>query len=133
MAAFFESLRARRKIFIVIVVAFLVIFLLRHFLVSSFVLLPETSLSTPELTEPAPELAPPKLSVSVCDHDPPPNWDKLYKWEDDLPQHNVDLPFPEGKEGRYVYFANQIQGLGWNNLLNEMCAFLLTFYFRIST
>lgn len=55
-----------------------------------------------------------------CDPDPPANWDKLYKWEDDLPQHNVDLPFPEGKTGRYVYFNNQIQHLGWNNQLNEV-------------
>ena len=54
------------------------------------------------------------------DPDPPSNWDKLYKWEDELPQHDVNLPFPEGKEGRYVYFRNQIQLLGWNNQLNEM-------------
>ena len=55
-----------------------------------------------------------------CDPDPPANWDKLYKWEDELPQHDVDLPFPEGKTGRYVYFNNQIQQLGWNNQLNEV-------------
>lgn len=55
-----------------------------------------------------------------CDPDPPSNWDKLYKWEDELPQHDVNLPFPEGKEGRYVYFHNQIQMLGWNNQLNEV-------------
>jgi hypothetical protein len=107
MASFFESLRARRNIFFVIV-GFLVIFSSWHFLVSSFALLPEIR------------------GCSACDHDPPPNWDKLYKWEDDLPQHNVDLPFPEGNEGRYVYFANHIHGLGWNNVLNEMCAFLFT-------
>jgi hypothetical protein len=55
-----------------------------------------------------------------CDHDPPANWDKLYKWEDDLPQHDVHLPFPEGETGRYVYFRNQIRYLGWNNQLNEV-------------
>jgi hypothetical protein len=54
------------------------------------------------------------------DPDPPAHWEKLYKWEDDLPQHDVDLPFPEGKSGRYVYFRNQIQMLGWNNQLNEV-------------
>ena len=120
MAVLLESLRARRKLFVFIGVAFLVIFVSQHYLLSSFDILPGTSLSTSERLAPAP----PKLSVEVCDQDPPANWDKLYKWEDNLPQHNVDLPFPEGKEGRYVYFANQIQGLGWNNLLNEMCAFL---------
>jgi hypothetical protein len=115
MAVLLESLRARRKLFIFIGVALLVIFLSQHYLVSSFELLqkvPGTSLSTPETL------------VDVCDHDPPANWDKLYKWEDNLPQHDVDLPFPEGKDGRYVLFSNQIQMLGWNNLLNEMCAFL---------
>ena len=54
------------------------------------------------------------------DPDPPANWDNLWKWEDDLPQHDVDLPFPEGNTGRYVYFKNQNQLLGWNNQLNEM-------------
>jgi len=113
MAVLLETLRARRKLFIFIGVAFVVIFVSQHYLASSFDLLPGTL---------AP--APPKLSVEICDQDPPANWDNLYKWEDDLPQHNVDLPFPEGKEGRYVLFSNQIQMLGWNNLLNEMCVFL---------
>jgi len=107
MAVLLESLRARRKLFIFIGVAFLVIFVSQHYLASSFDLLPLS-----------------KLSIEVCDQDPPANWDTLYKWEDSLPQHDVDLPFPEGKEGRYVLFSNQIQMLGWNNLLNEMCAFL---------
>ena len=52
--------------------------------------------------------------------DGPPSWEKLRKWELDLPQHNLDLPFPEGRTGRYVYFRNQIQYLGWNNQLNEV-------------
>jgi hypothetical protein len=62
--------------------------------------------------------------VDACDPDPPANWDRLYKWEDDLPQHDVDLPFPEGGTGRYVYFKNQIQYLGWNNMLNEMYVYV---------
>ncbi|KAJ7062310.1 hypothetical protein C8F01DRAFT_1284828 [Mycena amicta] len=36
-----------------------------------------------------------------------------------LPQHNLDLPFPEGKDGRYVKFSVQANWLGWNNCLNE--------------
>jgi len=62
--------------------------------------------------------------TSSCDSDPPPNWNWLYQWEDNLPQHNLDLPFPEGKEGRYVYFANQVQQYGWNNQLNEVYGFV---------
>ena len=52
--------------------------------------------------------------------DEPPMWKRLKKWEDDLPQHNLDLPLPEGRHGRYVLFKNQIQQLGWNNQLNEV-------------
>ncbi|KAL0064325.1 hypothetical protein AAF712_008771 [Marasmius tenuissimus] len=56
----------------------------------------------------------------------PPTWDVLRAWEDNLPQHDLDLPFPEGKTGKYVKFSNQIQQLGWNNVLNDllMCAHL---------
>lgn len=50
----------------------------------------------------------------------PPRWDELKGWEKNLPQHNIDLPAPEGRDGRYVRFSNQIQYLGWNNLLNEV-------------
>ncbi|KAF9068591.1 hypothetical protein BDP27DRAFT_1224103 [Rhodocollybia butyracea] len=50
----------------------------------------------------------------------PPTWKKLKKWEDNLPQHNLSLPFPEGKTGRYVKFSNQIKQLGWNNVFNEV-------------
>ena len=73
--------------------------------------------------------ATPQQLEAQCDLDPPSDWQKLYKWEDDLPQHDADLPYPEGKTGRYVYFKNQIQMLGWNNQLNEVCVVwvLLTF------
>ena len=49
-----------------------------------------------------------------------PGYEDIRKWESALPQHNLDLPFPEGRTGRYVKFSNQIQQLGWNNVLNEM-------------
>ena len=47
-------------------------------------------------------------------------WDKLYEWEDNLPQHDLNLPSPEGSEGRYVSFSNQAQMLGWNNLVGDV-------------
>ncbi|KAJ7196108.1 hypothetical protein GGX14DRAFT_673876 [Mycena pura] len=50
---------------------------------------------------------------------PPPTYEALRKWEDELPQHNLDLPFPEGRSGRYVKFSNQMHLVGWNNCLNE--------------
>ena len=38
--------------------------------------------------------------------DPP----RFYGWHDrekELPQHDLALPYPQGREGRYIYFANQ--------------------------
>ena len=52
--------------------------------------------------------------------DQPPTYESLREWESALPQHNLNLPFPEGRKGRYVLFKNQIEGLGWNNALNEV-------------
>ncbi|KAK7053527.1 hypothetical protein R3P38DRAFT_2850795 [Favolaschia claudopus] len=50
----------------------------------------------------------------------PPKYVSLRKWEASLPQHNLSLPFPEGKSGRYVKFSNQAGWLGWNNCFNEI-------------
>lgn len=58
----------------------------------------------------------------------PPTLAKLKQWERDLPQHNLDLPFPEGRSGRYVKFSNQVKRLGWNNAFNEMC--VSSFFFH---
>ncbi|CAE6452544.1 unnamed protein product, partial [Rhizoctonia solani] len=38
---------------------------------------------------------------------------------DQLPQHNLSAPYPEGKSGRYLRFSNQVWGTGWNNVLQE--------------
>ncbi|KAJ7205855.1 hypothetical protein B0H12DRAFT_1034925 [Mycena haematopus] len=50
----------------------------------------------------------------------PPKYVALRQWEAALPQHNLALPFPEGKTGRYVKFSNQVGWLGWNNCFNEV-------------
>ncbi|KAK7039096.1 hypothetical protein VNI00_010269 [Paramarasmius palmivorus] len=50
----------------------------------------------------------------------PPHYDSIRGYEKNLPQHNQSLPFPEGKEGRYVKFSNQVRFMGWNNCLNEI-------------
>ena len=59
-------------------------------------------------------------SFDSDDLDQPPTYEKLKEWESALPQHNLDLPFPEGRTGRYVFFKNQLEGFGWNNELNEV-------------
>jgi hypothetical protein len=43
------------------------------------------------------------------DHPP-----RFYEWHDReklLPQHNPDLPYPQGREGRYIRFSNQLFGM----------------------
>ncbi|KAF9485830.1 hypothetical protein BDN70DRAFT_870720 [Pholiota conissans] len=53
--------------------------------------------------------------------DAPPDYTEMREWESRLPQHDTELPFPEGKTGRYVLFANsRAHQAGWNNKLNEM-------------
>lgn len=51
-----------------------------------------------------------------------PTYHTIRQYEKDLPQHNLDLPFPEGRSGRYVRFNIQPRGQGWNNVLNERYA-----------
>lgn len=55
---------------------------------------------------------------------PGPSYERFNVAERALPQHNLDLPFPEGRHGKYVKFSEQIRALGWNNVLNEvlLCA-----------
>jgi len=39
-----------------------------------------------------------------------PNPPRFYEWHDrekQLPQHDPNLPYPQGREGRYIHFANQ--------------------------
>ena len=50
----------------------------------------------------------------------PPSYEELREWDKNLPQHNPDAPFPEGRTGRYVKFSYQATKHGWNNVLNEM-------------
>ncbi|KAJ7919867.1 hypothetical protein B0H13DRAFT_2230817 [Mycena leptocephala] len=50
----------------------------------------------------------------------PPKYLALRRWEAALPQHNLSLPFPEGKTGRYVKFSNQAGVLGWNTYFNDV-------------
>ena len=108
MAFVYEAFRhSRRKLLICFVIC---LFVLGVFLHRSY--------------DPVPSPLP--VLQAQCDPDPPSNWDKLYKWEDGLPQHDVNLPFPEGKEGRYVYFHNQIQmlGISWTKC---SCTFFVLF------
>jgi hypothetical protein len=42
-----------------------------------------------------------------------PNPPRFYEWHDrekQLPQHNPDLPYPQGREGHYIRFSNHVWG-----------------------
>jgi hypothetical protein len=72
---------------------------------------------------------PPPEPTNTTKWEYPPTLAKLKQWERDLPQHSLDLPFPEGKTGRYVKFSNQVKRLGWNNAFNEM--YVLRVYYLL--
>jgi hypothetical protein len=50
----------------------------------------------------------------------PPQYSDIKDIQKSLPQHNLNLPFPEGATGRYVRFSSQVKQLGWNNVLSEL-------------
>ena len=54
------------------------------------------------------------------DHTHPPLYPELRVAELALPQHNEDLPLPEGKNARFLRFSNQLPGVGLNNQLFEL-------------
>jgi len=55
----------------------------------------------------------------------PPLYSDYHQRELALPQHNPNLPYPEGRSGRYLWIANKVNGVGWGNALQE---FLLNSY-----
>lgn len=66
---------------------------------------------------------PPKNPLKEEENDPerlPPLYPELKVAELALPQHDEDLPFPDGKNTRFVRFGNQMWGVGLNNQLFEM-------------
>src|SRR5215472_3899428 len=73
------------------------------------------------LNPPPTPVEPERPEPEPVSYHPPPAYSALRRYEQNLPQHNLHLDFPEGQTGRYVKFSNQIRYLGWNNCLNEMC------------
>ena len=100
----FTRLTRRQQLIWKIAVAAIVLFALSSYFPSSL-----TFISTTAPAKQIPEY-------------PPPTYDAIRSYERNLPQHNLDLPFPGGQTGRYVKFSNQIKALGWNNCLNEVYA-----------
>ncbi|KAH9854362.1 hypothetical protein C2E23DRAFT_818421 [Lenzites betulinus] len=49
----------------------------------------------------------------------PPLYQDYHRWELRLPQHNPDLPYPEGRHGQFIWMANHVHGSGWGNAMQE--------------
>ncbi|KAL1951009.1 hypothetical protein VTO73DRAFT_158 [Trametes versicolor] len=56
---------------------------------------------------------------SEADDGKPPLYEKYHEWELKLPQHNPDLPPPEGRHGQYIWMANHVHASGWGNAMQE--------------
>ncbi|KAL5526206.1 hypothetical protein ACEPAG_7545 [Sanghuangporus baumii] len=50
----------------------------------------------------------------------PPSYETIREFEHHLPQHDLSLPFPEGKDGMYLRFPEHLWGHGLNNVLQEL-------------
>ncbi|KAK2463845.1 hypothetical protein APHAL10511_004150 [Amanita phalloides] len=50
----------------------------------------------------------------------PPLYKQYREYEEHLPAHNPDLPYPNGKHAKFIFFANHQNGVGWGNVLQEM-------------
>lgn len=49
----------------------------------------------------------------------PPLYSEYHQRELELPQHNPDLPYPEGREGKYLWTPNHVHASGWGNVMQE--------------
>ncbi|KAJ7574375.1 hypothetical protein C8J56DRAFT_803188 [Mycena floridula] len=50
----------------------------------------------------------------------PPLYEKWSANERLLPQHDPNLPFPEGSHAKFIFFSNHQHAVGWGNVLQEM-------------
>ncbi|KAL6307747.1 hypothetical protein BKA93DRAFT_727123 [Sparassis latifolia] len=50
----------------------------------------------------------------------PPLYSDYHQRELQLPQHNLSLPFPEGRHGKYFWVGNHARSSGWGNVMQEL-------------
>ncbi|KAH7924135.1 hypothetical protein BV22DRAFT_1013901 [Leucogyrophana mollusca] len=55
-------------------------------------------------------------------HSLPPLYEAYNDYERHLPQHNLSLPYPEGRDAKFFWAANHVTGLcsGWGNAMQEL-------------
>ncbi|TFY73193.1 hypothetical protein EWM64_g10819, partial [Hericium alpestre] len=50
----------------------------------------------------------------------PPSYSEIREFERRLPQHNISLSLPEGRQGKFLRFPDHLWGHGLNNVLQEI-------------
>ncbi|KAG0696006.1 hypothetical protein DFH29DRAFT_243008 [Suillus ampliporus] len=53
-------------------------------------------------------------------HSLPPLYEEYHDYERHLPQHNLSLPFPEGRDTKFFWAANHVINSGWGNAMQEL-------------
>lgn len=53
-------------------------------------------------------------------HSLPPLYEQYHDYERHLPQHNLSLPFPEGRDAKFLWAANHVISSGWGNAMQEL-------------
>ncbi|KAG2147827.1 uncharacterized protein EDB93DRAFT_1145545 [Suillus bovinus] len=53
-------------------------------------------------------------------HSLPPLYEEYHDYERRLPQHNLSLPFPEGRDAKFFWAANHVTLSGWGNAMQEL-------------
>jgi hypothetical protein len=47
-------------------------------------------------------------------------YEAYHDYERHLPQHNLSLPFPEGRDAKFFWAANHVTSSGWGNAMQEL-------------
>ncbi|KAI6095656.1 hypothetical protein EV401DRAFT_2062431 [Pisolithus croceorrhizus] len=50
----------------------------------------------------------------------PPLYESYHDYERHLPQHNLSLPYPEGRDAKFFWAANHVHSSGWGNSMQEL-------------
>ncbi|KAG8220778.1 hypothetical protein J3R82DRAFT_2210 [Butyriboletus roseoflavus] len=56
----------------------------------------------------------------AAQHSLPPLYENYHNYERQLPQHNLSLPFPEGRDAKFFWVSNHVTASGWGNAMQEL-------------
>ncbi|KAF8554311.1 hypothetical protein OG21DRAFT_1440550 [Imleria badia] len=62
----------------------------------------------------------PASEENPADHSLPPLYEAYHDYERHLPQHDLSLPFPEGRDAKFFWAPNHVTASGWGNVMQEL-------------